>query len=84
MPTTDDLVRLVEREVKKFRDEIDSLNDQLDEKDVIIDDLTNALDALVEAATAEVNEKGGGGNILARLSDARNVLKDQAPIIPQN
>ncbi len=29
------------------------------------------IDELIEAITAEVNEKGGGGFILARLSDAR-------------
>jgi hypothetical protein len=29
---------------------------------------------MAEAITAEVNEKGGGGSILARLSDARRFL----------
>lgn len=33
MPTTDDLVKLVEVEVAKFRAEISSLNEQLDRKD---------------------------------------------------
>jgi hypothetical protein len=36
--------------------------------------LTEALTGLVEAVIAEVNEKGGGGYILARLSDARSAL----------
>ena len=36
--------------------------------------LIEALKDLVFAVEAEVNEKGGGGFILARLSDARNVL----------
>jgi hypothetical protein len=35
------------------------------------DDLVEALDALADAVAAEVNEKGGGGYILARLTDAR-------------
>jgi len=33
-----------------------------------------ALEGLVAAVTQEVNEKGGGGFILARLSDARAAL----------
>lgn len=36
--------------------------------------LVEALTGLVEAVTAEVSEKGGGGYILARLSDARAAL----------
>lgn len=35
------------------------------------DELADALDALADAVAAEVNEKGGGGYILARLTDAR-------------
>lgn len=38
--------------------------------------LVEALKDLVFAVEAEVNEKGGGGFILARLSDARRVLAD--------
>lgn len=37
--------------------------------------MAEALSGLVEAVTAEVNEKGGGGYLLARLSDARDALK---------
>lgn len=36
------------------------------------------LQGLVDAVTAEVNEKGGGGFILARLSDARALLAGPA------
>lgn len=35
------------------------------------EDLLKALQGLIVAAEAEVNEKGGGGLILARLTDAR-------------
>lgn len=35
------------------------------------------LAGLVEAVTVEVNEKGGGGYLLARLSDARDCLKQR-------
>jgi hypothetical protein len=34
---------------------------------------------MAEAITAEVNEKGGGGSILARLSDARRFLVGISP-----
>jgi hypothetical protein len=40
-----------------------------------VERLRAALSGLVEAVTAEVNEKGGGGYILARLSDARAALE---------
>lgn len=39
--------------------------------------MRQALAGLVEAVTAEVNEKGGGGYLLARLSDARDMLKSR-------
>ena len=38
------------------------------------DDLVEALRGLIEACTAEFNEKGAGGYALARLSDARTAL----------
>lgn len=38
------------------------------------DALVEVLDGLIGAVEAEVNEKGGGGFILARLSDARAAL----------
>ena len=37
--------------------------------------LLAALSELADAVTTEVNEKGGGGYILARLSDARRALE---------
>lgn len=43
MHTTDDLVKLVETEVAKFKAEISSLNDQLDEKDIKIRRLSDLL-----------------------------------------
>jgi hypothetical protein len=39
-----------------------------------VGDVVEALDLLVKAVTVEVNEKGAGGYLLARLSDARNTL----------
>lgn len=39
-----------------------------------VERVADALADLIEAVTAEVNEKGGGGYILARLSDARAAL----------
>lgn len=44
--------------------------------------MREALRGLVEAVTAEVNEKGAGGYLLARLSDARAALSapDWLPI----
>lgn len=38
-------------------------------------ELYEALKGLVEGVTQEVNEKGGGGFVLARLSDARAALR---------
>lgn len=38
------------------------------------DEMAEALSALADAVVNEVNEKGGGGYTLARLSDARAVL----------
>jgi hypothetical protein len=38
-------------------------------------ELERALRDLIGAVEAEVNEKGAGGFLLARLTDARNVLK---------
>lgn len=42
-------------------------------------DMADALADLIEAATREVNDpvtfKGGGGDLLARLSDARSALR---------
>jgi hypothetical protein len=38
------------------------------------DDLVETLDALAGAVAQEVNEKGGGGYVLARLTDARNAV----------
>ena len=38
------------------------------------DELAEALRGLIEACTAEFNEKGAGGYALARLSDARTAL----------
>lgn len=38
-------------------------------------DLLAALRGLVEGVTAEVNEKGGGGFVLARLADARAAIQ---------
>lgn len=66
MPTTDDWIEMTRREVKKFRDE----------KDQTIDELLTALEELVAATEAEVNEKGGGGSVLARLSDAKDAIKN--------
>lgn len=42
------------------------------------DEVTEALADLVSAVTIEVNEKGAGGYLLARLSDARDALKRAA------
>jgi hypothetical protein len=39
-----------------------------------LDRMREALRSLVEAVEIEVNEKGAGGFLLARLSDARKVL----------
>jgi hypothetical protein len=39
-----------------------------------IERLREALNDLIIAATCEVNEKGAGGFLLARLSDAKSVL----------
>jgi len=39
--------------------------------------LVEALEGLIAGVTAEVNEKGGGGYILARLTDARSALTSQ-------
>lgn len=38
------------------------------------DALVDTLADLIEASTAEVNEKGAGGFLLARLTDARTAL----------
>lgn len=40
-----------------------------------MNDVADALEGLVQAVTTEVNEKGGGGYLLARLSDARDALR---------
>lgn len=40
-----------------------------------MNEVADALEGLVEAVTNEVNEKGGGGYLLARLSDARDALR---------
>jgi len=40
-----------------------------------IERLRKALSELADAVADEVNEKGGSGYILARLSDAREALK---------
>jgi hypothetical protein len=49
-------------------------------------DLLKAIEGLIVAVEAEVNEKGGGGLILARLTDARAaVLKAHSrPATPSN
>lgn len=39
------------------------------------DELVRTLDELADAVAAEVNEKGGGGYVLARLSDARAAVR---------
>jgi hypothetical protein len=39
------------------------------------DELAQLLDELADAVAAEVNEKGGGGYLLARLTDARAAVK---------
>ena len=41
--------------------------------------LVEALHGLIIGATCEVNEKGAGGFMLARLSDAKKVLGEVAP-----
>ena len=51
------------------------LRDELAAKDAEIELLLAALSELADAVTTEVNEKGGGGYILARLSDARRALE---------
>jgi uncharacterized Zn finger protein (UPF0148 family) len=38
-----------------------------------------ALEELLAAVTAEVNEKGAGGFLLARMSDARSAIKSARP-----
>lgn len=38
-----------------------------------VSDLEEALDGLIDGVTSEVNEKGGGGYVLARLTDAKNI-----------
>jgi hypothetical protein len=43
-----------------------------------ITELRMTLGNLAEAVAAEVNEKGGSGYLLARLTDARNALKPRA------
>jgi hypothetical protein len=48
---------------------------RLRERDAEIERLRAALTGLVEAVIVEVNEKGGDGYILARLSDARAALE---------
>ncbi len=71
-----------EAEIERLRRERDECERQYQEKveeigrllDVIIT-MREALAGLVEAVTVEVNEKGGGGYILARLSDAREALR---------
>lgn len=50
-----------------LRSENDRLRAQADE-------MAEALSALADAVVNEVNEKGGGGYTLARLSDARAAL----------
>jgi len=41
--------------------------------------LRDALEGLIVAVEAEVNEKGGGGFILARLADARAAIANTTP-----
>jgi len=56
-----------------------SENQRIAQLEAEIERLRAALQGLVEAVVTEVNEKGGGGYILARLSDARDALKDTTP-----
>lgn len=42
--------------------------------DPFAEELAKALEGLINAAIAEVNERGAGGYMLARLSDARTAL----------
>lgn len=46
------------------------------------DEVRKALALLVEAITPEVNEKGAGGYLLARLTDARHVLASTSESAP--
>jgi hypothetical protein len=41
-----------------------------------VEELEREMAELIVAVEAEVNEKGAGGFLLARLSDARNLLKE--------
>lgn len=51
-----------------------TLSATVDAKEAEALELRDACAELVIAVTAEVNEKGGGGFVLARLSDAKDVL----------
>lgn len=57
--------------VERYNRALDTINSQRRE----IVTLKNTLSELVGAISIEVNEKGGGGYLLARLTDAKGVLK---------
>lgn len=57
-----------------LQDRLKAQQKEIAAKDTTVAELVEALKGLVEAVTAEVNEKGGGGYVLARLSDARAAL----------
>ena len=77
--------RLAEAEKNYTRSEDDrnevvrgrvKLRDSLEAAESRVRELEKVLGEMTEAVTQEVNEKGGGGFVLARLSDARAALKE--------
>jgi hypothetical protein len=50
------------------------LHTLISSRDARLAEAVELIEDMAEAITAEVNEKGGGGSILARLSDARRFL----------
>jgi hypothetical protein len=57
----------------------DAMQEAAHERAQQIEALVEALHGLIIGAPCEVNEKGAGGFMLARLSDAKKVLGEVAP-----
>jgi hypothetical protein len=70
----DRISKQAEREIDGWQTERNCARMDQEAAEARLAEAVELIKDMAEAITAEVNEKGGGGSILARLSDARRFL----------